>query len=821
MSNKRQRTNSAAGSEEASRSTSGGSTASRETSAVQSKLVQNNERRYAPIRPMSQPPTQLQSQPPNNQNTLQHAIALPEKSPSHDVRRYIHDFNRGQQTPLDPEFRTVSPSHTRPGSAPYSHQRHISDQYAGSEGLTDFAPLNGQTANMKRGKTTIPGAGQEKKERKPPSNNATNEKELRELIENNYHRSLDSIAQDVRNAERTQKSEKAKQLFAMRWLREFCRTDKDSVPRSRVYTHYTQRCGTERVDTLNPASFGKLVRVIFPGINTRRLGVRGESKYHYVSLALVEDPQAQYPRPQSSHASVGHVDRATPFEPEAESRPPPRLPVDSSAFPQESSFEPQPQHIHVNSRPSQGQLFADQLSPDLQGNQDGPQMYTQTLRFTSDQASQADELLSLPDISPFVAPKTDVELAETLVTCYRTHCTSLVDHVRYVRERQFIRLLGTFNGTMTVPVAKLFAQSNIAPWIKWCDWLMYQQIIRFASKLALQVMPPQVFTMLRNISNDLTTHLQRSFRTYPQHVLQAKLEPATIFAGLIDRLLRVNETAHAAANLLMNDEVRANMWQDFVRNVRSKRVIETALPSCGHDEAHQIITMEIRQLLEPLPPFEYLEFGTEYQNAFAKSNCLGSTDQRPESIIERWSNFLQSLPGRFPEATTRAILHSLEAVGNAVLRDITVNQATSFGAWWIAKVWVDEMMLWNAAMGGFLDFTGVAPLSPSHLDTFESFLEHTRKNSMNVRDRPSSAGLGLDFSTFPVFSPVHNGLPRPSSGPPTATFKFTPRPGGVPESMHLNGHDDNDDSGIGMSLLDEAADLAVESTRPAFSLASG
>ncbi len=41
---------------------------------------------------------------------------------------------------------------------------------------------------------------------------------------------------------------------------------------------------------LNPASFGKLVRVIFPGLQTRRLGVRGESKYHYVDLALVDDP---------------------------------------------------------------------------------------------------------------------------------------------------------------------------------------------------------------------------------------------------------------------------------------------------------------------------------------------------------------------------------------------------------------------------------------------------------------------------------------------------------------------------------------------------
>lgn len=43
------------------------------------------------------------------------------------------------------------------------------------------------------------------------------------------------------------------------------------------------------MQTLNPASFGKLVRIIFPNIVTRRLGVRGNSKYHYVDLALVGD----------------------------------------------------------------------------------------------------------------------------------------------------------------------------------------------------------------------------------------------------------------------------------------------------------------------------------------------------------------------------------------------------------------------------------------------------------------------------------------------------------------------------------------------------
>lgn len=80
-------------------------------------------------------------------------------------------------------------------------------------------------------------------------------------------------------------------------LKAVCRTAKNSVPRNRVYSHYADRCGTERVIPLNPASFGKLVRVIFPGIQTRRLGVRGESKYHYVDLALIDDMQEEPERP--------------------------------------------------------------------------------------------------------------------------------------------------------------------------------------------------------------------------------------------------------------------------------------------------------------------------------------------------------------------------------------------------------------------------------------------------------------------------------------------------------------------------------------------
>src|SRR5271155_4137726 len=102
-------------------------------------------------------------------------------------------------------------------------------------------------------------------------------------------------------------------MFTNRFrLRENCRRSSQSVRRDRVFSRYTERCGNERVPTLNPASFGKLVRIIFPNVQTRRLGVRGESKYHYVDLSLFpeEDDQLNPPPFQMNTVDSSH-DRKT------------------------------------------------------------------------------------------------------------------------------------------------------------------------------------------------------------------------------------------------------------------------------------------------------------------------------------------------------------------------------------------------------------------------------------------------------------------------------------------------------------------------------
>lgn len=323
---------------------------------------------------------------------------------------------------------------------------------------------------------------------------------------------------------------------------------------------------------------------------------------------------------------------------------------------------------------------------------------------------QEDEPFNLPSIQDYLPAGTDIDAADALTAIYRSHCISVIDCFRFCKEKMLWHHFTSFHGTLTVPVQKLLAHPNIAPWIKECDWLMYQKMIRFVAPLALQVVPIRVIDTFRAISTKLGPHISFTFQNHPPCVQDSKLGPATVFASLLDRLLRVNATAHAAANMLTNDANRDQMWHDWVVHVKPVRVVESSLPGCGYTRVLEILTAEIRNLLGPLRTTSYLEMNSAFMDI--EANAAGTTmqhahpdldDSSTEGVLDRWTNFLQTLPSRFPGADARLLLHCVGEVGSAALRDITMAQAVSFGSWWVTKVWVDEMLQWLAEKGGFME----------------------------------------------------------------------------------------------------------------------
>ena len=339
----------------------------------------------------------------------------------------------------------------------------------------------------------------------------------------------------------------------------------------------------------------------------------------------------------------------------------------------------------------------------------GPSLVRRQLKFPVYQEPPyaQDERIELPNLQGYLSTGTDIDVANALVASYRIHCISVIDCFRLCNEKSFWDHFTSFHGKLTVPIQKLFAHPDIAAWITECDWLMYQTMIRLVSPLALQGMPPKVIKIFQSISVKLSDHILNTFQNHPQHVRDAKLGPGAIFAGLIDRLLRVNVTAHAAANKLTDDANRDQMWHDWICYVKPISVVESSLPAGGHTRTLQILTNEVRELLGPLKATSYPGMQSIYANTgYNASSNLAHAELDNSSTpgaLDRWISFAYDLPSRFPTVDARLLLHCVGEVSSAALRDITMAQALSLGSWLVIKIWVDEMLHWLAEKGGFLE----------------------------------------------------------------------------------------------------------------------
>lgn len=406
----------------------------------------------------------------------------------------------------------------------------------------------------------------------------------------------------------------------------------------------------------------------------------------------------------------------------------------------------------------------------------------QQLRFsteTGESFKQSDPLI-LPRIEPYLPGGTDPDAAKSLVALYRSYCTSLVECIRYCKEKTFFHLFTSFQGTLTMPVQKLFANPAIAPWIEECDFILYQRMMRIVSGLTLQVVPKPVLDTLRSISERLVPHIRDSFQGQPLHVVRAKEAPATIFAGLLDRALRVNLTAHAAANMLSNPANRDLMYMEWISMINVRKIAES-IPSRGMDDVVNLLLSEMRDLLDPINvpwEMECLTVHGEIAMRNGRQPQEGSNEESDSSnVLDRWVNFLRSLPGRFPYASDTDLVWCVQRLSTALMRDLTIGQGKSFGSWWVTKCWVDEMIQFMAEQGGFMQ----------------------QKSSQDPLIAPKRQAANRDLSTqgsrYSSASDDFNISRMSESQPDRAPFPSAPSGNNLQAS--------HDDSGIGIRTPDE------------------
>ncbi|KAK5230068.1 hypothetical protein LTR72_001603 [Exophiala xenobiotica] len=621
------------------------------------------------------------------------------------------------------------------------HMRHQSEQFEGSPAPEDSNTENG-------------GA----KRRKGTASSVANDQELRRLLAQYQGKSLKEVAAEVQKNEGSGgKSEKAKQVFAMLWLQENCQRSSNSVRRDRVFTRYTERCGNERVPTLNPASFGKLVRIIFPNVQTRRLGVRGESKYHYVDLSLVlDDDERPYgsivERPGTANGS--HHERhgsnmevpktfknrvTPPLE-----RPVSRATMETADFPAPSAaflsrpavavedelLEPEKPHaqkmdckyintpiirLPARSMPSNVVAALPSVRTNLPASM-ATYLGMPTLNSLSQISTSSQEPhIEFPDIHAYLEGTTyDASIAKALFHLYRSYCIDVIDAFRKCKEKPFFNHHSAFNGKMTVPVSKLFSMECLAPWIQECDMRMYKQIVRFIAPLAVQNVPGVVWSVFDRIGSRLVSHLISAFEEKcPVHVVVAKTVPAARFANLLKKLKGANAATLQLSGMLEDSQQRTQMWLDLMAMVDPEHLLEVSMPPPESlDMMQGILKRDMRPLISPLdgeltraaeddPTSAYVNFINDLSD-FGPGILTPDTDGEPTPLLERWINWLERLPQLFQGHHPQCMIDWHSRMWSSLMMQMGQNGAHSYQSWWFVESFATQMLGWMTQMEGLL-----------------------------------------------------------------------------------------------------------------------
>uniref|UniRef100_A0A8C3UJI1 Regulatory factor X1 n=1 Tax=Catharus ustulatus TaxID=91951 RepID=A0A8C3UJI1_CATUS len=409
-----------------------------------------------------------------------------------------------------------------------------------------------------------------------------------------------------------------------------------SLPRSALYCHYLLHCQGHKLEPVNAASFGKLIRSVFMGLRTRRLGTRGNSKYHYYGLRikagspllrLVEDQQhlamRQQPFAQKHRAPHKHPSLPDFGEPPLT----PQIPADASRT--------LPEFPEIN---VQGKGLPEGAGPE------------------------------------------DLRVFQQL---YREHCEAIVDVMINLQFslvemlwKSFWRCSGETDATWgflpargeeaerRLPRRRLLLLARHEPVLRWvrdCDHALYQGLVEILVPDVLRPIPSALTQAIRNFAKSLESWLGNAMVSMPEEMVRVKVAGA--FAQTLRRYTSLNHLAQAARAVLQNTAQISQMLSDLNR-------------------------VDFANVQGPawIPPW----LGRDFKATLGQQHSLEQWAAWLDAVVGRVLRPHLGTPG-LPRAA-KLFLLKWSFYSSMVIRDLTLRSAASFGSFHLIRLLYDEYM---------------------------------------------------------------------------------------------------------------------------------
>ncbi|XP_041033127.1 MHC class II regulatory factor RFX1a isoform X2 [Carcharodon carcharias] len=469
-----------------------------------------------------------------------------------------------------------------------------------------------------------------------------------------------------------------------------------SLPRSTLYCHYLLHCQEQKLEPVNAASFGKLIRSVFMGLRTRRLGTRGNSKYHYYGLRikansplirLIEDQQ--------------------------------HLAIRQQPFTQKQRLKP----IQKVEGMTNGMGVGQQQGGGLSDISAQVQQYQQFL----DASRALPEFVEIDLQGKTLPDGITMEHIKAFQLLYREHCEAILDvmvNLQFTLVETLWKTFWRYNTSQSsdgsglsvhdeaekrLPKSCLVVLCKYEPslkWTKYCDNMLYQGLVEILIPDVLRPIPSALTQAIRNFAKSLESWLTNAMMNVPEEMVRVKVAAASAFAQTLRRYTSLNHLAQAARAVLQNTAQINQMLSDLNR-VDFANVQEQASWVCRCEDG-------VVQRLEQ-----------DFKMTLQQQNSLEQWASWLDSVVTQVLKPYHGSPS-FPKAAKQFLL-KWSFYSSMVIRDLTLRSAASFGSFHLIRLLYDEYMYYLiehrvaqakgetpiAVMGEFADLgRALNPLDP-------------------------------------------------------------------------------------------------------------
>ncbi|KAI0036828.1 hypothetical protein K488DRAFT_75815 [Vararia minispora EC-137] len=629
---------------------------------------------------------------------------------------------------------------------------------------------------------------------------------------------LERLAANVRAATTTSASDRAKQIFVQAWLTgNYAPYPDGNVPRQGLYFSYRRVCEQYGIPHINTATLGKAIRHCFPTIKTRRLGVRGNSKYHYCGIRPATSAEAEwlqdYIRKSNNTAAQQSVNAARLASEQAESQ---RGGEDRSDDEDEDDSEgassgraskrnsfalgnglKSPVLYHeelLDKTPTAATLLADaqvgprsrpfpaqapirrhpsdalSIQPGLPGAApfSSPSQPATSVRQLPHFPSIEDALGSSPSNSSHAVA------AREVWGWFLDHLDSLLESVRFFRFDQFEMQIRAFWSNLQGAHREVVHAPAIAGLMAKGDAIVYDEILETLRAQLLSTIPPPALANLRGLADKMEKILLFSLEGYGNTFVEPKVELGARFGHLVLRFLDIYQVTQALTTVLTNQKQLSDMRRSWDKiDFESVRNQSALVCNCRHEDLVQLLEVEFRTLMDSMiksgePARDVMAWADKCCERLMGGHSTGSEERgtmSSRSVLIRWGY-----------------------VTSQIMRDLTIRSDPTFGAFQILKLFLDDWIALNVLRNVALSTSSVAasvePVMQQHFMGLDSMMA----SDSSFGASGSQPLLGQTPTTSSMLAALHQD-PFPS-GPLDGASSFNPENYGLSYLDAGAAHDD-------------------------------